>query len=224
MEWSVVILGIVAQSTFILVDRKGRYTLAGVLKGLASLLFCILGWVEMQNAHNPEFASCIEIGLILGMLGDIGMHLRLIFPKSKTITMGIGTAFFLLGHVLYMLALLPIETGALIYALTAGVILCAALAMCIIRKVTVKGVLKTLGTCYFLIICIMVSVAVTLHIMEPKSTPRLLFAVGATLFIVSDIIMTLNLFLPNPKKWYRPVNLFVYYIGQLLIAMTVHSM
>ncbi|MBQ4011772.1 MAG: hypothetical protein II602_04430, partial [Erysipelotrichales bacterium] len=48
-----------------------------------------------------------------------------------------------------------------------------------------------------------------------------LFALGAVLFLISDIVLILNTFGKESKFSLRIVNLSLYYIGQLLIALSL---
>ena len=49
-----------------------------------------------------------------------------------------------------------------------------------------------------------------------------LFAAGAVLFLVSDIVLILNTFGKETKQSLRICNIMLYYIGQLLIALSLH--
>ena len=48
-----------------------------------------------------------------------------------------------------------------------------------------------------------------------------MFAAGAFLFLVSDIVLILNTFGPKSKFSLRVTNLSLYYVGQLLIALSL---
>ena len=48
-----------------------------------------------------------------------------------------------------------------------------------------------------------------------------IFAAGAVLFLVSDIVLILNTFGPESKFSLRITNLSLYYLGQLLIALSL---
>ena len=51
------------------------------------------------------------------------------------------------------------------------------------------------------------------------STGRILFAVGAVLFLISDMVLILNTFGKEPKMFWSGICLTLYYPGQLLIAI-----
>ena len=48
-----------------------------------------------------------------------------------------------------------------------------------------------------------------------------LFAAGALFFLVSDIVLILNTFGSETKQSLRVTNISLYYIGQLLIAISL---
>ena len=52
----------------------------------------------------------------------------------------------------------------------------------------------------------------------------LLYMIGAILFTASDIILIFNTFTKDGKAWMRPTNLILYYLGQLLIALSIQTM
>lgn len=220
MKWVVLVIGCISQTVFIVVDRKGRYVLAGFLKAYAAACFVTVGAIGMRHAATESFMRFAMLGLFLGMLGDIGMHLRLIFPKSKALTMTIGTLLFLAGHVMYFLALLSLDTTVWLPAIPVCLLVFAPIFVLLKKKVKVGRGFFVLGSCYLAVISYMVAMALVL-LMHNLTMYRGMFFCGAVLFLASDVIMVLNLFAPGAKSWYRPFNLGVYYIGQLLIALTV---
>ena len=50
---------------------------------------------------------------------------------------------------------------------------------------------------------------------------RGIFAVGAILFLVSDIVLILNTFGRETKQSLRVTNISLYYAGQILIALSL---
>jgi len=53
------------------------------------------------------------------------------------------------------------------------------------------------------------------------SYTSLTFLIGAVLFTASDVILIFNMFSDHKKAWMRPTNLMLYYVGQLLIAVSL---
>ena len=64
----------------------------------------------------------------------------------------------------------------------------------------------------------MTSIAIGNCITSGFETSALLYALGAVLFTVSDVVLIFNTFGKESKFSLRITNLSLYYIGQLLIA------
>ena len=52
----------------------------------------------------------------------------------------------------------------------------------------------------------------------------LAFALGALLFALSDVLLVLNQFGKRPYPAFRAMNLSLYYLGQVLICLTIALM
>ena len=59
-------IGIIIQAIFIIVEHKENFVLADILKGTASLVFVIIGFLGMKTGLNQGFAGKIFAGLIFG--------------------------------------------------------------------------------------------------------------------------------------------------------------
>jgi len=62
------------------------------------------------------------------------------------------------------------------------------------------------------------------NLITAPSTFTAIFALGAALFLISDIVLILNTFGPESKFSLRITNLSLYYLGQLLIALSLLSL
>ena len=58
-------------------------------------------------------------------------------------------------------------------------------------------------------------------IANPHATGALLFFIGAILFLLSDVILIFNTFGKEQKLSMRAANLTLYYLGQLLLAISL---
>ena len=56
--------GIILQGTFIITEHKEKYVLADVLKGSASLMFVIIGFIGFLNVTSDSLGKMIAIGLV----------------------------------------------------------------------------------------------------------------------------------------------------------------
>ena len=76
-----IILGFILQALFIKTEHDQKYVLADILKGSASLMFVLVGYYAYLYTNNA-FNKTFLIGLIFGMIGDILLNLRFVFPKQ----------------------------------------------------------------------------------------------------------------------------------------------
>ena len=212
--------GMTLQGIFIAVEHKEKYIPAVVLKGTAALLFCIIGTVAMATASvNHSFARLVVIGLFCGMVGDILLNLRFLFPKiGQKIFLG-GVAAFLTGHILYLAAIIPLSESLLL-SLIIGAVAAVGLLAWIFKKLTVKLAFKVFGVLYIGAIVLMTAVAIG-NVITGPSTAAWLHAVGAVLFTASDIVLIFNTFGSTSRFSMRICNLSLYYLGQLLIASSL---
>lgn len=220
--WWLCIIGLIIQITFIIVESKKNYLPAVILKGSASVVFVVLGFLCAGASSNAGFAKLVTIGLLLGALGDILLNLRLLFEKKGQTIFLAGVAAFLAGHILYLAALISL-TSNLVICLLAGLVLAALLLVWIFHTLgKIKKAFKIFGILYIGVISLMTAVAAgNLLTAVGDSTGSLLFFLGAVLFLASDVIMILNTFGKQQRQVLRTSNLLLYYAGQLLIAISL---
>ena len=214
----IAIPGIVLQMLFIAVEHKEKYVPAVILKGCASALFCIIGYFG-NNASSQSFTKWIFIGLLLGMIGDIFLNLRYVFPAQGQKIFLAGIFFFLIGHILYLAALIPL-CEHLLPCILIGVLLAAALLGYIFKTMQVKKAFKIFGIFYLGAIIVMTCTAIGIFL-EKRQLAAGIYAAGAILFTLSDIILIFNTFGSETKFSRRIANLLLYYLGQLLIAFSL---
>ena len=215
------ILGLCIQLAFILVENKKKYVPAVILKGSASVVFVVLGLLSMRLAGDQGFARLVVAGLILGAVGDVLLNLRFVFEKAGQKIFLAGIAAFLTGHILYLAALIP-GSRSLPLCLLCGAAAAALLLWWIFSRVgAVKRAFKIFGIVYIGVIVLMTAVAIGRLMAEPGSVSALLYVLGALLFTASDVVMILNTFGSTQKFSMRAANLTLYYLGQLLIAVSL---
>jgi uncharacterized membrane protein YhhN len=194
--------------------------MADILKGSASLLFVIIGYLGLKSGKNsPAFSNKIFAGLILGMIGDILLNLRFVFEKNGQKIFLAGIAAFLAGHILYLLALIP-YTQHILVCVIIGAILAAALLAYIFKTMDVKPAFKAFGVLYLGAVIIMTVIAIDAALFS-KNASSIIYAIGAVLFTASDIVLIFNTFSGVTKFSLRITNLSLYYFGQILIAVSL---
>lgn len=215
-------IGLLVQIIFIYVEQQKKYVPAVILKGTASLFFVVLGFLGLSIATLPTFAKVVVAGLVFGLVGDVCLNLRFVLEKTgKKIFLG-GILAFLIGHILYLAALIPLAEKVWVW-LIVGVFVAAALLYWILSSVEAEKAFKIFGVVYIGAVVLMTAVSV--GVFRTRGTSgSLLYMIGAVLFTASDIILIFNTFTKDGKAWMRPANLLLYYLGQLLIAFSIQSM
>ena len=210
------ILCLCLAALFMWTEKKENYMGAVILKGMASLCFVLVG---VMAGNGGQLAKLIVTGLLLGCIADVLLNLRWVFPKKGQIIFLVGILVFLGGHVVYLAAVLPMADNWAV-CVVVGVVLTALLMKWIFSKITAKKAFKIFGVFYLGAIMLLNCVAVS-NLMTAPSAFTGLFAAGALLFLISDIVLILNTFGQKSKFSLRVTNLSLYYIGQLLIAWSM---
>ena len=212
-------IGLLIQIIFIYVEQQKKYVPAVALKGTASLFFVLLGLFGLSLSPLPGFAKVVVAGLIFGLIGDVCLNLRVVLENAgQKIFLG-GILAFLIGHILYLVALIPLCEKVWVW-LIVGVAVAAALLYWILTSVEAEKAFKIFGVVYIGAVVLMTAVAV--GVFRTRGTQgSLLYMVGAVLFTLSDVILIFNTFTKDGKAWMRPANLLLYYLGQLFIALSI---
>lgn len=201
---------------FLYAERKKKYVSAVILKGLASLCFVIAGVLSNQGAGGSK---PIIAGLVIGCIADVLLNLRFVFQKKGQAVFLVGILVFLSGHVAYLAAVLPMSSNQ-IACVIIGIVLTALLMVWILRQITAKPAFKIFGIVYIGAITMLNSVAIGNLITAPSAFTGV-FAVGAVLFLISDVVLILNTFGGKFRQSLRIANIGLYYAGQLLIAFSL---
>ena len=90
----------------------------------------------------------------------------------------------------------------------------------IFRQITAKKAFKIFGIFYIGAIVLLNCVTVSNLLTSPSAFTGI-FAAGALLFLISDIVLILNTFGSESRFALRVTNLGLYYIGQILIALSL---
>ena len=119
---------------FIYFEHKEKYTLAVILKGLASLFFVLFGILCSVQAIDFNFTKMVKFGLLFGLVADILLNLRFVFKTKGKLVFLVGILIFLLGHIMYLCALIPGYDYALITVLL-GIIASALILKWIFSRI-----------------------------------------------------------------------------------------
>ena len=190
--------------------EKGRKVWSLVFKALPTLMAALFaGYGALVVPGGDDYARMIFLGLCVCVCADVMLDVRF----------EIGGFLFFLGHVLYVLALSRYRMMTWWYP---TVFLIAAVGLeFFVRhyqdKVTAAMILVGLRI-YALALAALLAFSLPLPFLAPG--PRsALAALGAALFVVSDLTLCHNTMKRKPTMWHF-VSLGVYYSGQLLLGLS----
>ncbi len=217
MRWIIILIGCILQACFIRVELQKKYIPAVCLKGTAALFFVILGFL---CADGSVFSRWILVGLIFGMAGDILLNMRHLTGEYGQKVFLVGILVFLLGHVMYLIALFEKAVKPIIPTIV-GLILAVLLIVWILGRVNAKKAFKIFGVFYIGAVTLM-AVAAVWNALTLGSLSDKMLGIGGILFLISDIILIFNTFTGVTKSSGRITNLSLYYLGQILIASSLY--
>ncbi len=213
---------------------KNKYSFT--TKTIASVLFIICGLLVAKiSGNNTLYAEFIIWGLVFGCVGDLMLHSL----SGKMWHFVIGVVAFLVGHIFYIIAIqkaifatYPSSHAIEWYeVVTVVVLLLVVIAFCIYQKEFQKNAPRAVGLLvYGSILGFMFVKAWRYAIGEimygtnnNMTMVALTIGVGATLFIISDLILgyIISKGEGNTKRIWRIVNIVTYYVAQILIACSI---
>ena len=206
----------VLAGVFLYTESRKQYVPAVILKGLASLCFVITG---ILCSNGSQLAKMIILGLAIGCAADVLLNLRFVFKEKGQAVFLVGILVFLTGHIIYLAAVLPLSANWLL-CVAIGIGLTAALMVWIFKQITAKKAFKIFGVVYIGAIVLLNCVAFG-NLIEAPSAFTGLFAAGALLFLISDVVLILNTFGAESRQSLRVTNISLYYLGQILIALSL---
>ena len=198
---------------FIIAEFRERWMPGVILKGSASLCFVLFGFLGSQYCSDARFAGFVIAGLAVGAVADVLLNLRYVYESISRLLFAGGTLVFLVGHVLYAVAVWP-------RAMLPWLFVVLGVMRWIFAQIEAEGPLKIIGIFYVGIVVVLNCLALS-AVFANIGAQSLVFLAGTLLFLLSDIVLILNTFGGDPRFGLRVVNLTLYYIGQILIALSL---
>jgi hypothetical protein len=190
----------------------------------SSFVLVILGWFYFFNPVRHGFNSVsllIAIGMTFGFVGDLFM--AELFPLKNHVLGGIGS--FALGHIAYVVALVKYGNESGLNSSTARwgslVVLWLIGLVCwywVVFRGQKPSVLHWAALPYTLLLSGTAGLAVGLAIQSAVFIP---LAIGAILFLLSDLLLAAQLFNGLHFKMIGDVVWLLYGPGQMLIVCAV---
>lgn len=219
------VLCLVSVGVFLMLRTQKANENSLIAKTFASLVFVTLGVISLIKAGNVEVKAMFVLGLVCGLIGDIILDLKIMYPEKKKTYFNFGTLMFGMGHILYFLGVVifiadKAVTGFWWLAL-AALALSVVLSLLIVKmspklKLDMTGYKWQCGL-YSVALNFMMLISVCLAICwNPICW---ILAVGFTLFLASDLVLSMQYF--GGKEQSTPlivVNHVLYYVAQILLA------
>ena len=194
-----------------------------ILKTVASLAFIILGCVAARGSARL-FSIAVIPGLVMGLIGDIYLDMKYVYPKSSTLYTYTGFGAFWLGHVFYFIFLLR-QFGALPVGLVISIIIGIAAGIGIYltpEKMKLDyGEFRLVSSCYAALLVFLTVYSFCVCVGR-FSAGALLFFIGLLLFLFSDLVLS-QIYFGEDKNTpeYAMINHGSYYLAQILIAASI---
>ena len=227
--WVLIVCAAIALVQYVREKIKAYSLRAVLIKSVVSTLFIAVGVCGLHasaaNAGGSPIGVLVVMGLVCGLLGDIWLDLKYVFPEHDLPFTYAGFAVFGIGHVLYIAGMLarfysPDRVAFVLVPIALGIVMSVVNAA--LEKPMkldygrMKPIVIAYGVLLFATMLLSGSLAWSYGWQEPAL--NLLFA-GGVLFAVSDLVLSGTYFGTGHE---RPIdfvlNYFTYYPAQFLIA------
>ena len=229
MIYCSIALGLVFFVLFVIKCHKQRSVGGVFLKNAISALFIITAIIALVDKPSEfQYGILILAGLVFGMLGDIYLDQKWVYPADDRKYLYAGFISFAIGHLFYIPAIIlnarnyGLEMKYLWFAAAFAVLVSAFVL--ISEKPTKQhfGEFKITVMLYGLVVAGMAGVSMVAVICTKQ--PRFICcAIGGVMFLLSDLILSPMYF--GPKEKNNPTNFFInhltYYIAQYLLAFSI---
>jgi len=224
LPYVVLLLGAVAITMFLIARDRRSSVKAVLLKIVTSYLFIAVAFVSfmVNSSHGvTAFFMLIVMGLICGLIGDIVLDLKILYPESSSLYQHGGMIAFLLGHLFYLSALL-IYFGFSWIPLVFAVVIALAIILISINILKIDFKEHTINSyLYSFFLSYMMTQACYSAVIQGFAAATLLLAVGSILFLLSDVVLIGIYYQNKDSRVYIAINHILYYAAQYTIALSI---
>lgn len=226
--YACLILGVISLVMF-LIQRKPFVSLRVLFFKTVTSCFMILtalaAYYENRTSCSLELALLFFAGCVCGLLGDIWLDAKYLFPSEKNGLLKAGFISFLIGHIFYSLAMF------ITYGVSTLTVVCGLLGIafgpfsCWFTEKNMNvdfGKSKLISLVYTSVLTFTTGVAVAIAIENNFVLFSVLRVVGMVLFVASDGVLAQIYFTENKNTRANVVvNHALYYVAQFLMASSL---
>lgn len=222
------LLGVITLIFYVKEKLKAYNITELILKSAVSVLFMATAVAAAFSAGMGSFGALVIVGLLLGLMGDVWLDLKFVYPDDDTVYTFAGFWSFAIGHVMFISALLINYAD---FSKPLFVIIPALLAVIggvgnVFAGPIMKleyGKFKGITMLYGSILFYMLLLAGSLALMNGwQCTTLNLMFFGGVAFAISDIVLSGTYFGVGKE---RPVDIILnyifYYGAQFTIAFAI---
>lgn len=223
-----IMLGAGALAEYIPAKLK-EYSVATTLKKTLVSVFFILTAVAALFVSHSSFGLFVLAGLVFGLIGDIMLDLKFVYPRDDTVYTYAGFISFAAGHACYITGLLAFYADfsrPLYFLIPAAAGIGAGFFAGYAGEPLLDlkyGKMRNTVTAYGSILFAMMFISIGLAVMNGFNCITLnMMSVGAVLFAVSDLVLSGTYFGQGKDGApYIIANYLTYYPAQFIIALAV---
>ncbi len=219
-------LAIIMAVNFILFHTLQDGILSLILKLFASISFIVLGIAGYATATSMDYGAS-AVGLLMlagagfGLVGDGVLALKDIDKTRNFLVILSGIIAFSIGHIFYYTALIT-YAGFSFLPIVIGAVL--DMIMLVVSMLGLKlnfGKLLIPTIMYAFMLCTTMVQSIYGAIVMGGSAASIILAVGFTLFLISDLVLSLIYFAGKETKALYITNYSTYYAAQILIMLAL---
>lgn len=200
-------------------SKKQRF-LFKMINSFDFLMVASLSLIFNKNT-NWSIVPFFIIALGLGFIGDFFLGLQYVYPQKKFLFFILGFSAFFSGHLVYLIYYLTNQS--LSWWVTLIVLGIIGVLQLVITHFKINfGKFQILVYLYLVVIAFVWAPALVMAV-QKVTLHRLIFVTGLTLFFASDCLLSLIYFSkPSNPRILRLFNSSLYFLGQLLIALSLY--
>ena len=196
------------------------------LKTTSSIFFILCAVFAIYQTGASMFGLMILVGLVFGLIGDIILDIKVMYPEQGNEYFIFGTCSFMIGHFFYFASALIYNIDVLpnnilwnILASLGAAIVVTAIILLSSKKMGMNfGKMKWLVAIYSVVLTFMTAFSISIAIFSPIFW---IFAVGMIVFLLSDLVLSMQYFGGRAEKVWIYVNHILYYLAQILLAVSI---